>query len=106
MGDGGTIVSSSIVSAVDANTGEPLDPGSFGVYPGTPGYTDPAQTSASSPGLFTSPNAYTSGTGLGPLNLPSPLSTSLASTIAQYASEILIGAVILAGIYLYSMRER
>jgi hypothetical protein len=104
---GGTVVSASIVSAVDADTGDALDPGSFGLYEGQGGdVSQPPAPATPAGGIFTSPNAYASGTGLGPFNLPSILPASVTSFLQQYANEILIIAVVAAGAFLYSQRGR
>jgi hypothetical protein len=87
--DAGEIVSASILNCTDEN-GNPLPcPGFASAGPTT-------QTGSSAPSsfaLFTSPNAYASGTGFGPLNLPNPFSASTQSTIA---SAFLIVAAVVA----------
>lgn len=103
IGQSGEIVSATVVSAVDADTGEALDPGSFDMYYGpggagsSPDAIDAAGSTPSAPALFTSPSAFTSGTGLGPINLPSPLPSPSLNT-----SWIIWVVLIAAAIFLIS----
>jgi hypothetical protein len=88
------VTSGAIVTAVDADTGEPLP--DF-----IAGNSGPIFTSANTPApagaaLFTSPNAYASGTGLGPINLPSVIPASLASYLPSVSTLLLIGVAIAA----------
>jgi hypothetical protein len=87
--DTGEIVSASILNCTDEN-GNPLPcPG----FASTGTATQTGSDAPSSFALFTSPNAYASGTGFGPLNLPNPFSASTQSTIA---SAFLIVAAVVA----------
>jgi hypothetical protein len=87
--DAGEIVSASIVNCTDENDNPIPCPG----FASTGPTTQPGSTAPSSFSLFSSPNAYASGTGLGPLNLPNPFSASTQSTIA---SAFLIVAAVIA----------
>ena len=87
----GEIVSARIFDCTDM-AGFPTD------CPGLPAGMDAASTSSpasTGSALFTSPNAYSSGTGLGPLTLPSFLSASLANPLASW---FLIAAAVVGGV--------
>jgi hypothetical protein len=99
------VTSGAIVSAVDADTGEPL-PDFISGNTGplfTTGDNTPATSSG--PALFTSPNAYASGTGLGPLNLPSIIPASLTPFLPS-ATTLLLIAVAIAAVWLVSENRR
>ena len=82
LGDTQTIVSANIVSAVDADTGTPLDPGSFGVYTCAAGETCGSGSGSGTVGQAGSPSGsgnkptggnFGLGLGNGSLTLPDPL---------------------------------
>lgn len=114
----GEVTSGAIVSAVDADTGEALPDfvssnsgplfvsattsGADGSLPSTSPTGGVAQSTQA---VFTSPNAYASGTGLGPLNLPSIIPASLANLLPN-ANTILLILVALAAVWLVSENRR
>jgi hypothetical protein len=101
----GEVTSGAIVSAVDADTGDPLP--DFVASNTGPLFVSAtsAPSSQSTPAVFTSPNAYASGTGLGPLNLPSIIPASLANFLPN-ANTMLLILVAVAAVWLVSENRR
>lgn len=97
LGDAGTIVSASITNCTDMD-GNPLPCPDF---TSTGATTSAGAPASSGPSLFTSSNAFASGTGLGPINLPSFFSSNAAGTIET----VLIIAAAVAFLYLWTQRR-
>jgi hypothetical protein len=103
---GAEVTSGAIVSAVDADTGEPLpDFVSDNSGPLFVPATTTAAAGSSGPAVFTSPNAYASGTGLGPLNLPSIIPASLANLLPN-ANTMMLILVAIAAVWLVSENQK